>query len=378
MIKQRLFTPGPTDVPPEVLNEMAKPIFHHRTDRFKEMFTKVNEGLKKLMCTGSEVLTIAGSGTAGMEAAMVSLVPRDKKVLVANGGKFGERWVKVGKAYGMNVDDHAVEWGTAISAEDVKKKVATGQYGAVVVVHSETSTATAADLQAIAAVTRDTDVLLMVDGITSVGALPMKMDEWGVDVVGTGSQKAMMLPPGLACVAVNEKAWKVGESVKGQAFYLDLKAYRKALAKNDVPYTPAVSLLAGLKVALDMIHGVGLEKVWSRTALLAKASREAAKALGLTVYSKQPSDSVTGILYPEAVTDKDFRKALRTKYGCSVAGGQGDLEGKMFRISHMGYVDPLDTLGLWAAIEYTLAGAGVKVELGKGLAAAAKVLKDWQ
>lgn len=377
MIKQRLFTPGPTDVPPEVLNEMAKPIFHHRTERFKEMFTKVNDGLKKLLMTGNDVLTIAGSGTAGMEAAMVTCVPRGKKVLVANGGKFAERWVKVGKVYGMDVEDFPVPWGTAISPQTVKEKVATGQYGAVVVVHSETSTATAADLKGIAGVTRNSDALLFVDAITAAGTLPLKQDEWGVDVIAIGSQKALMLPPGLAFASVSERAWKAAEGVKAPALYLDLKAYRKTLAKSDVPYTPAVTLIRGLQVALEMIHGIGIERIWQRTAVMAKASRAAADALGLKVYSQQPSDSVTGIMYPDGVTDKDFRKNLRVNYGCSVAGGQGDLEGKMFRISHMGYVDPLDTIGLVAAIEYTLAKMGVKVQIGKGVAAAVSVLKDW-
>ena len=377
MIKQRLFTPGPTDVPPEVLSEMAKPMFHHRTERFKEMFAQVNDGLKKMLLTSNDVVTLAGSGTAGMEAAMVSLVPRDKKVLVVNSGKFGERWVKVAKIYGMQLEEQKIQWGAAITPQQVKEKVATGQYGAVVLVQSETSTATACDLQGIAAVTRNSEAMLFVDAITAAGTLPLKQDEWGVDVVGMGSQKAMMLPPGLAFVSVSERAWKASESIKAPALYLDLKAYRKSLAKCDVPYTPAVSLIRGLKVALDMIHAVGIEKVWARTAIIAKASRIAAETLGMKVYSSRPSDSVTGILYPEGVVDKDFRKNLRTKYGCSVAGGQDELEGKMFRISHMGYVDPLDTLGLIASIEYTLAGLGTPVEIGKGVAAAAKVLKDW-
>jgi aspartate aminotransferase-like enzyme len=377
MIKQRLFTPGPTDVPAEVLIEMAKPMFHHRTARFKEMFAAVNDGLKKLFCTDQPVMTLAGSGTAGMEAAMATAIPRDKKVLVANGGKFGERWAKVGRVYGLDVDERMLEWGTALSPETVAEAVATGEYGAVIVVHSETSTATAADLEGIAAVTRDTDVLLLVDGITSVGALPLKTDAWGVDVVASGSQKAMMLPPGLACVTLSEKAWKAAESVKPAGFYLNLKAYRKSIAENDTPYTPAVSLIRGLKVSLDMIHGIGLETVWARTALLAKATRAAAEALGLKVFSSQPSASVTGVWYPDGVGD-DFRKVLQKTYGVSVAGGQDDVKGKIFRVSHMGYVDPLETIGMVAAVEYTLVQLGAAVKLGTGVAAATAVLADWK
>ena len=376
MIKSRLFTPGPTDVPPEVLNEMAKPIFHHRTDRFKEMLGQVNAGLKKLLATENDVLTIAGSGTAGMEAAIACAVPRDKKVLVSDGGKFGERWVKIAKLYGLNVDEVKLEWGTALEADLVEKKLSTGEYGAVVTVHSETSTATACDLEAIGKVVAKTGALLIADCITSAGALPLKTDAWGVDIVATGSQKALMLPPGLANLAVSERAWKVIDTIDAPGFYLDLKAYRKSVATNDTPYTPAVSLIRGLKVALDMIHAVGVETTWRRTALLAKATRTAAEALGMKVFSKRPSDSVTGILYPEGVGD-EFRKTLQGKYGCSVAGGQEDLKGKLFRVSHMGFVDLLDAIGLIAAIEYTLADCGADVQSGKGVAAAVEVLKDW-
>jgi aspartate aminotransferase-like enzyme len=378
MIKQRLFTPGPTDVPAEVLVEMARPMFHHRTERFKEMFGEVNDGLKKLLKTENDVLTIAGSGTAGMEAAIACAVPRDKKVLVSNAGKFGERWVKVAKAYGLDVEEVKLEWGTALQPEPVKDKLATGEYGAVVTVHSETSTATACDLEAIGREVAGTDAILIVDGITSAGTLPLRQDAWHVDIVGAGSPKAFMLPPGLAFVSVSPKAWKKIEAIQPPLFYLDLKAFRKSVADNDTPWTPAVSLIRGLKRSLEMIHAVGIETVWARTALLAEAVRAAAKVLGMKVFSRQPSDSVTALLLPEGVTDKQFRGTLRDKYGCSVAGGQEDLKGKAFRVSHMGYVDPLDTIGLVAAIEYTLAECGVDVKIGAGVAAAATVLKDWK
>ncbi|MFP3937784.1 MAG: pyridoxal-phosphate-dependent aminotransferase family protein [Phycisphaerae bacterium] len=378
MIKQRLFTPGPTDVPPEVLAEMARPMIHHRTAQFREIFAAATEGLKKILQTGNDVLTIAGSGTAGMEAAIACAVPRDKKVLVSNGGKFGERWVKVGKAYGLDVDEVELEWGTALDAETVKEKLSTGNYGAVVTVHSETSTATACDLEAIGKVVKETDAILIADCITSAGCLPLKPDEWGVDIVGAGSQKALMLPPGLAFLSVSEKAWKCIEAnTDAPVFYLDLKAYRKSLAKSDTPYTGPVSLVRAMSKAVEMINDVGIETTWNRVAKLAEATRSAAKAIGMDVFSKQPSDSVTGLLYPEGVND-DFRKELRSKYGASVAGGQEHLKGKLFRISHMGYVDPLDAIGLIAAIEYTLADLGVDVPVGDGVAAAVRTLQDWQ
>ncbi|MDP7162113.1 MAG: alanine--glyoxylate aminotransferase family protein [Phycisphaerae bacterium] len=377
MIKHRLFSPGPTDVPPEVLGETARPMFHHRTDRFRKMFVEVNAGLRKILQTRNDVLTIAGSGTAGVEAAIACLVPRDKKVLVANGGKFGERWVKVAKVYGLDVDEVVLQWGTALQPKTVKEKLATGAYGAVIVVHSETCTATACDLEAIAKEVAATDAILLADCITAVGALPLKTDQWEVDVVAVGSQKALMLPPGLAAVAVSDKAWKVAEAIEPPCFYLNLKAYRKSAAGNDTPYTPAVSLFRGLKVALDMINETGIEKVWARTARLAEATRTAAEAIGIKVFSHQPSDSVTGLVYPDGVGD-DFRKRLQATYGMSVAGGQAQLKGKIFRVSHMGYVDLADTIGLIAAIEYTLADVGVDVEIGKGVVAAARVLKGWR
>lgn len=376
MIKNRLFTPGPTDVPPEVLNEMARPIFHHRTAQFREMFAEVNTGLKKLLCTSNDVLTITGSGTCGMEAAISCACPRDKKVLVANGGKFGERWVKIAKLYGLDVDEVRLEWGEALTADLVAEKLATGRYGAVVTVYSETSTATACDLKAIAKVVAATDAILIADCITAAGALPLKTDEWGVDIVASGSQKAFMLPPGLATLAVSEKAWKVIDTIDAPGFYLNLQAYRKSLAANDTPYTPALTLIRGMKVAVDMINDIGIEKVWARTALLAEATRAAAVAMGLELCSKSPSDSVTAIYLPDGIND-DIRKNLRNKYGCSVAGGQDGWKNRVIRVSHMGYIDPLETIGFIAALEYTLADMGAKIEIGKGVAVATAVLRNW-
>jgi len=377
MIKSRLFTPGPTDVPPDVLNEMAKPIFHHRTARFREMFARVNAGLKKILRTENDCITIAGSGTAGMEAAIACLVPRDKKTLVANGGKFGERWVKVARVYGLDVDEVELEWGTALQPETVKEKLATGEYGAVITVYNETCTATACDLEAIGAIVGGTDAILLADCITAAGALPLETDAWGIDVVAAGSQKALMLPPGLATLAVSEKAWALGENIVAPCFYLDLKAYRKSVASDDTPYTPAVSLIRGLQVAVDTINDIGIETVWARTAMLARATRAAAEAIGMSIYSRQPGDSVTALSLPEGIDDS-IRAKLRDKYGISVAGGQAQLKNKIIRISHMGYVDPLETIGMIAALEYTLADMGVDVEIGKGVAAAVAALKDWQ
>ncbi|MHC4561553.1 MAG: pyridoxal-phosphate-dependent aminotransferase family protein [Planctomycetota bacterium] len=377
MVKPRLFTPGPTDVPPAVLNAMAEPIFHHRTQRFRDMLARVSAGMQQILMTSNDILTIAGSGTAGMEAAIACAVPRDKKVLIADGGKFGARWVKVGKGYGLDVDEVKLEWGTALQPDFVALRLSGGEYGAVVVVHSETSTATACDLQAIAKVAAGSDAILIADCITSAAALPLKTDEWGVDIVATGSQKALMLPPGMAFLSVSDKAWAHIDQITQPGLYLDLKAYRKSLAKWDTPYTAPVSLIRGAEVAVGLINETGIETVWLRTALLAEAFRAACEALGMKVFSKQPSDSVTAVFLPEGVTDKQFRDALHDRFGCSVAGGQNELKDKVFRVSHMGFVDAVDTLGLIGAIECLLAEFGGPVQTGAGTAAAAKVLADW-
>ena len=378
MIKKRLFTPGPTEVPPQVLNAMAEPMFHHRTAPFRAMLGRVNDGLKQILQTANDVLTIVGSGTAGMEAAIARACPRDKKALIADGGKFGERWVKIGRLYGLDVAEVKLDWGTGLCPKLVAQKLATGEYGSVVVVHSETSTATSCDLQAIAAEVAKTDAILIADCITSAGTLPLKTDEWGVDVVVTGSQKALMLPPGLAFVSASEKAWAVIDQIDAPGFYLDLKAYRKSMAKNDTPYTASVSLVRAAEVAVGMINEIGIETIWARMACLARAFRAACEALGMKVFSQQPSDSVTAILLPDGVSDKQFRGTLKDRYGASVAGGQDELKDKAFRVSHMGYIDPLETLGLIGMMENTLADCGVAVEVGAGVAAASKVLGDWR
>jgi aspartate aminotransferase-like enzyme len=377
MIKTRLLTPGPTDVPPQVLNELAKPIIHHRTKEFEAIFAGMTAGLKAIFRTDNDVLTLGGSGTAGMEAAIACACRRDKTTLVINSGKFGERWGKIARVYGCDVEEVAIEWGRAVTAEFIGEKIATGQYGAVVLVHSETSTATACDLQAIAEVTRNSDALLIVDAITACGTMPLEMDAWGVDIVATGSQKAFMCPPGLAMLSVSPKAWDVIESIDSPTFYLDLSAYRKAVAKNTTPYTGAVSLIRGLAVAVDMLNEVGIETVWARTAVLAKATRAAAEAMGLTLASSSPSDSVTAIGLPEGIGD-EIRSHLRETYGLSVAGGQEAWKGKVIRLNHMGYVDPLDILGAIAALEFGLRDLGYKGHVGSGVAAATTVLAEWR
>jgi aspartate aminotransferase-like enzyme len=381
MNKMRLYTPGPTSVPEEVLLEMAKPVFHHRTQQYKDLFAKVNEGLKYVYQTKNPVLSIAGSGTAAAEMAMINVIPQGDKgtVLFLSNGKFAERWVKIGERNKWNSTVLKAEYGTAVSPQQVAEAMKGKHFDAVVLVHSETSACTVTDLQAIAALTRDTDTVLIADGITAIGALPVKTDEWGVDMVITGSQKALMLPPGLAFLSVSEKARKKAAAVKQPNLYFDLGSYLKSYEANDVPWTPAVTLIRGLAVALAQIQEETIEHVWKRTSVLAAATRAAAGALNLGVFSKQPSDSVTGINYPAGFTDKEFRGALRKQLNMNVAAGQGTMEGKMFRVSHMGYMDQTDTLGVIAGLEIILRQQGYKnFEFGAGVAAAHKELAKLQ
>ena len=370
MNRMRLFTPGPTSVPEEVLLEMAKPVFHHRTQEYRTLFGAVNKNLQEVMQTKNPVVTIAGSGTAGFEAAMINTIGQGGSVLALSNGKFAERWVTIAKRNKCDVTELKAEYGHAVKPEAVAAALAGKKFEAVTLCHSETSTCTLNDLQAIAKLVRATDAILIVDGITSVGAIPVKPDEWGVDILVTGSQKALMLPPGLAFVSVSEKARKKIETVVQPNLYLSLPHYLKSLADNDVPWTPAVTLVRGLNKALEMIVQEGMTNVWRRTAGLARATRAAAVAMGLKVFSHDPVDSVTGIYYPAGFDDKAFRGALRKEFNMNTAAGQGSMEGKIFRISHMGYVDAPDTLGLISAIEVVMKKQGHQFTFGAGVAAA--------
>ncbi|MEM7807230.1 MAG: alanine--glyoxylate aminotransferase family protein [Planctomycetota bacterium] len=377
-MKSRLYTPGPTAVPPETLLELARPVVHHRTPEFREAFASVQEGLKACFRTTNDVYIITGSGTAAFEAGLVSTVGRGQKVLNINCGKFGERWGKQCKTFGIDVTDRELEYGTHVTPEMMADELSSAAYDAVIVTHSETSTATACDMQNVAKVVREKapDALLMVDGITAIGALPFEMDAWDIDVAVTGSQKALMLPPGLGFVSLSERAWKAAEKVEGQSpFYLNLKAYKKSAADNDTPYTPANTLIHALAVSMKMITDEGLENVWKRTAAHAEAVRAGMTAMGLSLFSKMPADSVTAINYPEGVND-DFRKHMKGSHGMNVAAGQASMKGNLFRVNHMGYTDVYDALAVVAATELVMPKLGFAVEPGVGVAAAQKALAN--
>ncbi len=377
MLKRYLLAPGPTPVPPEVLLAMARPVIHHRAPEFAELFGQVREGLKWIFQTSNDVLILASSGTGGMEGAVANFLSPGDKALVVNGGKFGERWGKLCKTFGLQVVEIKVEWGQAVDpqavAEALKKDPS---IKAVYVQASETSTGVAHDTKALAEVVKPHEgTILVVDAITALGVFDIKTDAWGLDVVVTGSQKAFMLPPGLAFVSVSEKAWQMADKAKNGAFYFNFKRERDAQVKNQTAYTPAVSMILGLQEVLRMMKAEGLEPLFARQGRLAHAMREGVMAAGLSLFPKErPSDALTAVSAPQGVDGQAIYKNLRVQYGITAAGGQDHLKGKIFRVSHMGYMDTFDVITAVAAIEMVLKGLGHSVKLGSGVARAQELL----
>jgi aspartate aminotransferase-like enzyme len=371
-VKKRLFTPGPTPVPESVLLKMAEPIIHHRHPEFREILSRVNENLKYLFQTNQPVLTLASSGTGGVESTFVSLFSPGDTVIAVNGGKFGERWVKMPKSFGLDAVEIKTEWGKAPTAEQIATALrAHSNAKAVYLVHSETSTGTATDVKTLARVVRDnSDALVCIDGITAIGAHEFRFDEWGIDVCVTGSQKGLMIPPGLSFVAVSSRAIAAMETSKLPKFYFDLRRALKAYEKNDTPWTPAISLIVGVDAALQMIRAEGVTNIWRRHERLATALRMGIQAIGLRLFSDSPSFAVTPVWVPEGVEWKKFNFMLKGKYGITIAGGQEEFAGKIFRIAHLGYYDELDMITMLSALEMTLASCGHRFEIGKGISAA--------
>jgi len=375
MKKRYMFTPGPTMVPAEVLTAEAQTMIHHRTPEFSRILREVTDWLKELFGTEQEVFTIAGSGTAAMEAAIANTCCPGDKAICAAGGKFGERWAELCEAYGCDVNIIEVEWGKSLSAQQAEAALAeTPQARVLCITQSETATGALTDVEAIAALTRGTSTLLVVDAITGVGVHPVRMDQWGADVVVSGSQKGCMIAPGLAFIAVSPRTWDAIEACTSPRYYLDLRAMRKDLEKTTTPFTPAVSLIRALHRALEMMREEGLDNVLARHASLARAARVAMKALGLELVAEEPVNGVTAVWAPPGVDTDKMTKKMRDDYGVTIAGGQGKLKGKIFRIGHMGYVSPEDLLVAIATVERALRDQGYACELGKGVAAAEAVL----
>jgi aspartate aminotransferase-like enzyme len=377
MIKKYLLAPGPTPVPESVLLAMAQPIFHHRTPQFEALFADTSEALKKLFKTTQDVLMLASSGSGAMEAAVTNTTSPGDRVLVVNGGKFGERWGKIAAAYGLAVTELKVEWGSAVDPLAIQRALKEHPETKLVLMQgSETSTTALHPVAEVAKITRETDTLLVVDGITAVGVLDVPMDAWGIDVLLTGSQKALMLPPGLAFIALSERAWKTVGAAKTPRFYFDLKRERDNQQKHTTAWTPAISLIFGLHESLRLMFAEGLDDVFARHDRLARATRAGAQALGLKLVAPSaPSPATTGIFLPDGVPGK-IVGYLRDKVGITFAGGQDQLKGKICRIAHLGYIGSFDIVTAMAALEMGIAAFGKPVELGKGVGAAQKVLMD--
>lgn len=378
MKKTYLMTPGPTPVPPKALLAMAEPIIHHRTPEFMEIFKDVCDLLKYVYQTQNDVLVFTSSGTGAMEAAVANLLSPGDKAICVQGGKFGERWTELCKVYGVTPVIIDVEWGKAVDPKIIEgelKKDAGIQ--AVFTTLCETSTAVLTDIKTIAGLTKNHNAVLAVDAISGLGAEEIKTDEWGIDCVVSGSQKGLMIPPGLAFVSLSKKAWEKVEKSKSPKYYFSFKKSRKALESADTPFTPAISLVIALRETLRMMKKEGLDVIFARHRILALATREAMEAMGLKLFAPTaPSNGVTAVKVPEGVDGEKLVKHMRDKYGVGIAGGQAELKGKVFRIAHMGYMTETDILTTIAVLGMALAEMGYRGEPGIGVEAAEEVLLE--
>ena len=381
LLKNRLFTPGPTPLLPAAQNAMAAFTAHHRTADFKALYTRVLADMKDFVGTSNDVLVIASSGTGVMEGSISNLTSPGEKVLVLTAGKFGERWRDLAKAYGCSVDVIERPYGETFLLDELRSKL-TPETRAVYVQATESSTGVRHDIQGIAKLVRaNGDTLLVVDAITGLGTTHLDVDGWGIDVIIGGSQKALMIPPGLAYCGISERAWKRMETAKNPRYYFDFRKERKAAAKGESAFTPATSLFAALGAALDFIRqmgngdlAAGRKALVENAELAAEMTRAGVKAVGLKLYASSPSAALTAVTTPAGIDSGKIVKEFRESFSAVVANGQGDMKGKLFRIAHIGYYDFLDTIGILAALEHVLATVTDKpVEYGVAVRAAQEV-----
>jgi len=368
--KRYLFTPGPTPVPPEVLAAVGAPVIHHRSPDFLPVYERVLTRLGEVCRTESDVLLFGASGTGAFESAVANLVSPGEPHLVVSAGNFGERWVSMLTAYSADVDVLRYAWGETPDADDLRERLREREAKAVWLVHSETSTGVVADVSSLAAAAKESGALVVVDAVSSLGAVPCETDVWGLDVVVSGSQKALMCPPGLGLAAVSEAAFAAAGSAP--RFYFDWERTRKAQRTLDAPFTPPVSLVSGLDVALGLLLEEGLEASFERHVRLGRAARAGVKALGLELFSPDEDRSavVTAVRAPAGVDAGDVVRSLRDRFGITIANGQGDLKGKIFRLGHIGWFDVFDITTQIAAVELVLADLGAAVESGVAVTAA--------
>lgn len=377
--KNYLMIPGPTPVPPSVVAAMTAPMIGHRSEGFQELHKNIIGKVQKLFQTQNEIYVLTSSGTGGMEMAVANTVSPGDKVLTLVGGKFGERWTELAKKYGAQVIEENFEWGTCVDLQVVQEKLtANPDIKVVFATQNETSTGVVNDIESIGKIVAKTPALFVVDGVSGVGGIEIKVDEWQVDILTTGSQKSLMLPPGLAIQSVSAKAWGKIENNTSPRYYFDLLKARKQYAKWNTAYTPAVSLFVGLNTALDMMLDEGLDNVYDRHKLLRDATRAAIRALGLKLMTEDEyaSPVITSVHAPEGIGADDIRKVLTKEYSITFAGGQAKLKNKIFRIAHMGFADKMNVIIAISGLEMALAKVGYPVELGAGVRAAQKVFLE--
>ncbi|MGD0272496.1 MAG: alanine--glyoxylate aminotransferase family protein [Gaiellaceae bacterium] len=371
--KRYMMTPGPTPVPPEVLQAMAEPIIHHRGADFRRAFVQCGERLKEVYKTSNDVIMFAASGTGGMESAVANLCAPGERVVVHSAGNFGERWVKIAKIYGLEVGHVKEEWGATPDPDKLAAELKQAPAKVVFLTHSETSTGVVSDIEKLAAVAKEHGALVVVDAISSLGAIPLETDAWGLDVVVAGSQKALMTPPGLAAVSISEAATAASqEPGRNPSFFFNWAAAQKALANETTAYTPAVTLILGLNVALGLLLEEGLETRFELHRKLGRACRAGIKAMGLELFSPDEDRSavVTAAKAPEGIDGQKIVSTLRDRYAIQIVGGQGILKGHIFRIGHIGYFDIFDIITALAGVEMVLTDMGVDVNRGAAVSSA--------
>jgi aspartate aminotransferase-like enzyme len=379
MKKKYLFSPGPTMLPQETMLKMAEPIIHHREAEYEAIFQEVREGLRYLFQTKNEVLVFASSGTGAMEGAITNLLSPGDKALTVRGGKFGQRWEEICRAYGIEARPIDVEWGEVVDPNVIEDSLKEDpSIRAVFTQATETSTGVVHPIQEVAEITgRYEETAIVVDAITGIGAIDIPMDAWNLDVVISGSQKALMLPPGLSFIALSEKAWNLVDRSNLPKYYFDFRKQRESAKKNQSTFTPAITLVIGLRDSLRKIREEGLEALFARHDLLARATREAVKALGLELYAEEsPSNALTAVKIPEDMGANEIKSRFFEEYGITVAGGQDQAQGKIIRIAHLGYYGRLDVIMVVSALEMLLREMGHQFELGAGVKAAEEVFID--
>lgn len=375
--KQRLLTPGPTPLYPPALHAMMASDIHHRTEEFRNIYKSALADLKEVYGTSNDVLCFAASGTGTMDASVSNLFSRGDKVIVCTAGKFGERWVEIARAYGLDANVLKADYGEVVTPDRIEAalKAEPGTKG-VFIQASETSTGVQHDVETIGGIVKKTDAIFVVDAITGIGTMPLDIDGWGLDVVIGGSQKAFMIPPGLAFISVSPKAWKFADTATLPHYYFSLKIEKKSAAANDSSWTPATSLILALGESLKYMKKVGMANLIENAQLLARATRDAANELGLEVFAKRPGSSVTAIKAPAGMDSKVIVKGFKEHFGAIIANGQGSMQGQIFRVAHLGYFDFADMFGVIAGLELILRANGHKVELGKGVAAVQRVYEE--